>query len=267
MRLDKYLFEQNYFDSRRKAQDAIKDGLVSINGKVITKSSFDYLEGDIKIQKADIDFVSRGGFKLLQAINHFELDFANKVVLDIGASTGGFTDCSLKHGAKMVYATDVGTSQLISTLKDDIRVKSIENLNFRDAKRENFDNNVFDFVVIDVSFISLEHIFANLSSFVDKDSLIVALIKPQFELGDISIKNKGIITKKEDHLLAIDSVEYKALKHGFYLNKLTFSPIVGEKKGNIEFIGLFSLNNLGKLDKKVYFNIVNTAHDVLKGGR
>ena len=106
-----------------------------------------------------------------------------------------------------------------------------------------------------------------MSDIIDNDKYLILLIKPQFELGDISIKNKGIITKKEDHLLAIDSVEYKALKHGFYLNKLTFSPIVGEKKGNIEFIGLFSLNNLGKLDKKVYFNIVNTAHNVLKGGR
>lgn len=267
MRLDKYLFEQNYFDSRRRAQDAIKDGLVSVNGKVITKSSFDYIEGDIKIQKTEINFVSRGGFKLLQAINHFNLDFTNKTVLDIGASTGGFTDCSLKHGAKMVYATDVGTSQLISTLKEDSRVKSIENLNFREANKEHFDNKIFDFVVIDVSFISLEHIFANLSKFIDQNSLVVALIKPQFELGDISIKNKGIITKKEDHLLAIESVENKALKNGFYLNQLTFSPIVGEKKGNIEFIGLFSLNNLGKLDKKVYFNIVSTAHNVLKGGR
>lgn len=267
MRLDKYLFENNYFDSRRKAQDAIKEGLVSINGKIVTKSSFDYIEGDIKIKSNDISFVSRGGFKLLQAINHFDLDFNDKLVLDIGASTGGFTDCSLKHGAKTVYATDVGTSQLNSLLRNDSRVKSIENLNFREALPKDFDNNIFDYIVIDVSFISLEHIFANLMPFVNKNTLIVALIKPQFELGDISIKNKGIISKKEDHLLSINLVENKANKYGFYLNKLTFSPIVGEKKGNIEYIGLFSLNDLGKLNKNVYINIVDVSHKLLKGGR
>ena len=267
MRLDKYLFDNNYFDSRRKAQDAIKEGLVAINGKIITKASFDYIDGDITVKSSEISFVSRGGFKLLQAIEKFNLDFNDKVILDIGASTGGFTDCSLKHGAKLVYATDVGTSQLVSSLKEDSRVKSIENLNFREAKPSNFDEKVFDFAVIDVSFISLEHIFGNLNSFVNNNSYVVALIKPQFELGDISIQNKGIITKKEDHLLAINLVESRANKFGFYLNKLTFSPIVGEKKGNIEFIGLFSKNNLGKLEKNVYFNVVDEAHRVLKGGR
>lgn len=267
MRLDKYLFENKYFDSRRKAQDAIKDGLVSINGKIITKSSFEYESGIIDIKQNDIEFVSRGGFKLLQAINKFNLDFKDKIVLDIGASTGGFTDCSLKHGARCVYATDVGTSQLVSSLKSDSRVVSIENLNFRDAKIEDFNKNIFDFVVIDVSFISLEHIFANLDKFVDENSLIVALIKPQFELGDISIKNKGIISRKEDHLLAITLVENKAYNHGFYMQKLTYSPIVGEKKGNIEYIGLFSKKDLGQLNKKVYFNTVEESHNVLKGGR
>ena len=267
MRLDKYLFDNNYFDSRRKAQDAIKDGLVSINGKVITKSSFDYTEGNITIKESEISFVSRGGFKLLQAIEKFNLDFNDKVILDIGASTGGFTDCSLKHGAKQIYATDVGTSQLVTSLKEDPRVKSIENLNFREAKPFNFDEKTFDYVVIDVSFISLEHIFGNLDLFVNDKSFVVALIKPQFELGDISIQNKGIISRKEDHLLAINLVETRANKYGFYLNKLTFSPIVGEKKGNIEFIGLFSKKNLGKLEKSVYFKVVEEAHKVLKGGR
>ena len=267
MRLDKYLFDNKYFDSRRKAQDAIKEGLVSINGKTITKSSYEYESGDIEIKENDIVFVSRGGFKLLQAINKFNLDFNDKHILDIGASTGGFTDCSLKHGAKCVFATDVGTSQLVSSLKNDSRVISKENLNFRDAKPEDFDNKIFDFVVIDVSFISLEHIFGNLNRFIDENSLIVALIKPQFELGDISIKNKGIITQKEDHLLAISLVEKRANKNGLYLQKLTYSPIVGEKKGNIEYIGLFSKNNLGKIDEKVYFNTVEESHKVLKGGR
>ena len=228
---------------------------------------FDYIEGNITIKESTIVFVSRGGFKLLQAIEKFKLDFKDKVIIDIGASTGGFTDCSLKHGAKQVYATDVGTSQLVSSLKADPRVKSIENLNFREAKLSNFDDKTFDFAVIDVSFISLEHIFGNLDSFVNENSYVVALIKPQFELGDISIQNKGIISRKEDHLLAINLVETRANKYGFYLNKLTFSPIVGEKKGNIEFIGLFSKRNLGKLDKNVYFNVVEEAHKVLKGGR
>jgi len=267
MRLDKYLFDNRYFDSRRKAQDAIKDGLVKINGKVITKSSFDYLDGKIEIDERDILFVSRGGFKLLQAIQKFNLDFNEKIVLDIGASTGGFTDCSLKHGAKCVYATDVGTSQLISSLKNDSRVKSIENLNFREATPAHFDNLIFDFVVIDVSFISLDYIFANLSRFINENTQIVALIKPQFELGNISIQNKGIISKAEDHLLAIKTVEKHANKYNLYLNKLTFSPIVGEKKGNIEFIGLFSVQKLGNITENVYFKVVKDAHNLLKGGR
>lgn len=267
MRLDLYLFENNYFDSRRKAQDAVKEGYVSVDGKVITKCSFDYLNGEIKIKNRDIEFVSRGGYKLLQGITHFDLDFKDKLVLDIGASTGGFTDCSLRHGAKHVYATDVGTLQLATSLKEDSRVTSIENLNFRNAVPSDFDNYIFDFVVIDVSFISLEHIFSNLDNFIDSNSNIVALIKPQFELGDISIANKGVITKIEDHLLAIEKVVERANKYNLYLNKLTFSPIMGEKKKNIEFIGLFSKNNIGVFEKSTIYNIVRNAHKVLKGGK
>lgn len=267
MRLDKYLFENRYFDSRRKAQDAITDGLVKVNGKVILKCSFDFIDGEIIITEREIDYVSRGGYKLNQAINNFKLNLKDTLVLDIGASTGGFTDCCLRNGARHVFALDVGTLQLSPKLRNDPRVTSIENMNFKDAKSSDLNDNIFDFIVIDVSFISLEHIFANLKLFTDNETKIVALIKPQFELGDISIANKGIISKKEDHLLAIKLVEKRANKYGFYLEKLTFSPIVGEKKGNIEFIGLFSSKNLGNSECLEYTNIVNIAHDVLKGGR
>lgn len=267
MRLDKFLIENNYFDSRRKAQDAIADGLVKVNGKIITKSSFDYASGLIEIEERNLNFVSRGGFKLKQAIDHFSLNFKGKLVLDIGASTGGFTDCSLQNGAKHVYALDVGTLQLSDKLKNDSRVTSIENMNFKNALPKDLDNNIFDFIVIDVSFISLEHIFANLKAFSNENTIIIALIKPQFELGDISIVNKGVINKTIDHLLSIKLVEERANKSNLFLNKLTFSPIVGEKKGNIEFIGLFSYQNLGKLSDLEYTNIVEKAHKVLKGGR
>ena len=138
MRLDNYLLNKNYFQTRNKAQQAIKSNRIKVNDKVITKNGYDVSELDkIEITPVEYEFVSRGGYKLLKAIKEFNLDFNNKVVIDLGASTGGFTDCSLKFNAQKVYAIDVGTDQLDKSLKENHKVISIENLNIKDIDSSN----------------------------------------------------------------------------------------------------------------------------------
>lgn len=263
MRLDIELFNRNLFESRQKAKYAIENKRVLVNNALITKASFDVSSEDkIEIIQIDDEFVSRAGNKLLKAINEFSLDFTDKIMLDIGASTGGFTDCALQHGAKYVYALDVGTNQLHPKIRADKRVKCIEQTNFRYCKKEDLDNTMFDIVSIDVSFISLEIILDNLSQFLKEDGYVVALIKPQFELYEESNKNKGLITKKDDHIKAIDKVIKHAISLGFYPENLTFSPILGEKKENIEYLVLLS-----KVNKNINIsieNVVNKSHLVLK---
>lgn len=263
MRLDQLLFQKGYFESRQKARYAIQNGLVKVNGKTITKVSLDCSPDNlIEVIKGENEYVSRGGQKLLKAIETFEIALTEKVILDVGASTGGFTDCALQHGAKLVYAIDVGSNQLVSKLLQDSRVISKENMNFRYAKSSDLDNMVFDYILIDVSFISLKFIFANLESFCKENTQIVALIKPQFELYEESVEHKGIISKPSDHCKAIEKVIEYANDNGYVMNKLTYSPIVGEKKENIEFLGLFSKRKTESINLE---EIVKQAHDHLKG--
>ena len=162
MRLDKYLIEHNFFSSREKAQTAIKHNTVKVNGTIVTKASLD-IHDDMTVEVIDIfnKFVSMGGLKLEKAIEDFELDFQGKQVLDIGSSTGGFTDCALQNGAAHVTAIDVGTNQLVEKLRNDDRVLSLENKDFRDLLPSDVDNRRYDFIVSDVSFISLTYILHN----------------------------------------------------------------------------------------------------------
>ena len=232
MRLDLFLVEKGYFKTRSKAKLALDEKQVLVNGK-IEKASYDAKEDDL-IELININpYVSRGGLKLEGAINSFKLDFNNKIILDIGASTGGFTDCSLKHGAKLVYAVDVGTNQLDETLKNDKRVISFEKTNIKDI--DHFDNEI-DYLVMDVSFVSIEHLLPSINHFINDNNALITLIKPQFELGQINMKN-GIVKDKKLHLKVLNNVFEELKKYNLGIYKLIESPILGGS-GNKEFLAL-----------------------------
>ncbi len=246
-RLDAYLQAIKPEKSRTYFQSLIKEGQVMVNGKVITKAAYLVAESDkIVIQDVADKYVSRGGDKLEHAIQVFNLDLFGKSVLDIGASTGGFSDCSLQHGAAFVCAVDVGTNQLADKLKFNPKVHSIENLNFRYATKEDIPFAPYDIVVIDVSFISLAPIFDNLAQFVKEGAIIIALIKPQFAAGLEYVGKNGVVKSDKGQLAAINNtIQYANVNH-FYLKGLTLSPITGKKSGNTEYLGLFCYEKVGQ---------------------
>lgn len=237
MRLDLYLVENNYFESRNKAKSEIENGNVIVNGKKILKSSYDVNENDnIEITDDICPFVSRGGYKLDCAIKEFNLDFNGKTVLDIGASTGGFTDCSLKHGAKIVYAVDVGSNQLHESLKVDKRVISMENTNILDAKNIPYT----DFIVMDVSFVSIEYLLSGIEKYITDSNSFVCLIKPQFEVGKMNLKG-GIVKDRNSYLKVLENVNTALSNYNLGISKLILSPILGGS-GNKEFLALIKRN-------------------------
>ena len=236
-RLDVFLVNNGYYSSREKASQAIKKGLIEVDGKIITKPSNPTSnESIIKVLEVMLPYVSWGGMKLERAINYFNLDFKEKIVLDIGASTGGFTDCALQHGAKMVYAVDVGSNQLDQKLKYDLRVHSYENTNICD-----FDTDVkFDFLVMDVSFVSITKIIPSLLKFLNEDNKLICLFKPQFEVGKVKMKN-GVIKDPKIHKSVVVMLIEFIKEMGLYVNDLTYSTQKG-KSGNIEYLAVVSLN-------------------------
>ena len=242
MRLDQYLVQNGFYDSRSKAQNAIKNGDILVNG-LKPKSSCDVSEKDeIEVVSNSCPYVSRGGLKLLCAIEEFKLDFNDKVVLDIGASTGGFTDCALKHNAKLVYSIDVGSSQLHPTLKTNPKVISYENTNILDFKCDTH----FDFIVMDVSFVSIEYLLQGICNFISDDTIFIALIKPQFELDGKRFKN-GIVKDYHLWLDAICNVSDALNLKGLSIYKLVKSKIKGGD-GNQEFLALIKKGNYKELN-------------------
>jgi 23S rRNA (cytidine1920-2'-O)/16S rRNA (cytidine1409-2'-O)-methyltransferase len=241
VRLDSYLHQKKITESRQYAQRIIRDNRVIVNGRVCTKvAQLIYEDDEVQVlESTNRQYVSRGGYKLEAAIKSFSLDFSNKVVMDIGASTGGFTDCALHHGAANVVSIDVGSNQIHPSLRNRNEIQIIENTNFRTFTNKEYYHK-FDIVVIDVSFISLSHIFENLSNYLSTNSLIVALIKPQFEAGPEMIGKNGVIKGKNKHVKIIEKVIMQAKVRGYELMRLHYSPIQGERNGNIEFLGLFS---------------------------
>ncbi len=230
MRLDLFLVEKGYFKSRSRAQDEIKAGHVLVNNKN-TKSSLDVTD----IDKIDIinpiPYVSRGGLKLEKAIKVFNLDFKDKTVLDIGASTGGFTDCALKFGAKKVFSVDVGSNQLDDSLRKDKRVVVLENTNILDTDIK----DKIDFLVMDVSFVSILHLVSAIKKYLNNNNQLVCLIKPEFEAG--TMVKKGVIRDKNLHFNILSKVKNELLLNNLYISKIDVSPIKGGS-GNIEFISL-----------------------------
>ena len=233
-RADVVLVEEKYFETRARAQEAIKNGQVKVNGVVIKKPSQEIEDGQ-KIELAEniLKYVSRGGLKLEKAIKEFKIDFDGKVVLDMGSSTGGFTEVSLLNGAKKVYAVDVGTGQLHKDLLNNPKVISMEKTEIRDVGEKIFDE--CDIIVADISFISEVKILGAIYDKISKQNLYI-LIKPQFEMGaELSRKYKGVI--KDYNLskkIASQAIE-QIVTLGFSVHGITDSPITGGD-GNHEFI-------------------------------
>lgn len=238
IRLDQYLIKNNYCQTRSQAQQMIKLGNVKVDNIVVLKNNF-LIDETNKVSTNELKYVSRGGFKLEHAFNEFKIIPKNKVVLDIGASTGGFTDCCLQFGAKKVYALDVGTNQLNEKLLLDNRVKSLEQTNLKSINKSLFSDQI-DFIVCDVSFISLKNVFYALKEFYNSELDLIFLIKPQFELDKKTMtKNKGFVKSDKDRMIAINNVIEYAKNNNLKLIKLIESPITGNKKNNIEYLGYF----------------------------
>ncbi len=239
-RLDLFLVKNNYCESRNKAQELIAQQKVLVNGEVATKSNMDVNSNDVIEIIEPLPFVSRAGLKMLKAIETWNLDLKDKVVLDVGASTGGFSDCCLQHGAKKVYCLDVGTDQLHESLKNNPKVVDLSPINIKELNQSLIAEPI-DYVVSDLSFISSKFMFAALNTItLDKDVKVISLIKPQFELSpEIVGKNNGVIKEPKYHQEAILKVIQYATDNNFKNLGIIESPIKGAKKNNTEFLGLF----------------------------
>lgn len=234
-RLDQYLVKEGLVQSRERGKALIMAGQVFVNSIRIDKPGTGIKADDkIEIKGETLPYVSRGGLKLEKAINSYQLDLHEKVILDIGASTGGFTDCALQNGASLVYAVDVGYGQLDWKLRQDKRVITIERKNARYLSSEDIPEPV-DFVTIDVSFISLTKVFPAILPLMKVDGQIISLIKPQFEAGRDKVGKKGVVKDKKTHCEVILKIVDFAKKIGFIPLALQYSPITGPN-GNIEFL-------------------------------
>lgn len=240
-RIDVLLVEQGYYESREKAKAAIMAGLVYANNEPIEKAGMKIpRDAELKVKGSVHPYVGRGGLKLEKAIRHFGLDMNQLVMLDIGSSTGGFTDCALQHGASHVYAIDVGYNQLDWSLRNDERVTVMERTNFRYVTPEDLLGPVPNFASIDVSFISLRIILPPLLALLEKPADIVALIKPQFEAGRDKVGKSGVVRDWKVHKDVLQTMLHFASQLGLTLKGLTFSPITGGE-GNIEFLAHWQL--------------------------
>ena len=238
MRIDVYLSNSGIVSSRTEAKNFIDEGAVSVNGIIVKKASFD-VDGseDITVDKSVKEFVSRGGVKLKGAISHFGIDVNDRLCIDVGASSGGFTDCLLKCGAKHVIAVDSGSGQLSDSIRRDERVTSIEGYNARYMKPEDFAYTP-NLSVMDVSFISATYIIPAVFSVLDDGSDFVCLIKPQFEVGRSGLGKGGIVKDSKIRDAAVKKVLDFALDVGFEVKGIIQSPIRGGD-GNIEFLAHF----------------------------
>ena len=236
-RVDVLAYKQGLFDTREQAKRGVMAGLVVavINGERFDKPGEKIDEAtELKLKGEKLKYVSRGGLKLEKALNQFGLSVEGKIAIDIGASTGGFTDVMLQNGASQVFSVDVGTNQLAWKLRNDPRVVSMEQFNFRYAEPDDFEVTP-SFASIDVSFISLDLILPALHRILAENGQVVALVKPQFEAGREQIGKNGIIKDPKIHLAVLEKVATFAGAHGFAVKGVDYSPIQGGH-GNIEFL-------------------------------
>lgn len=271
MRLDAFLVAKGYVSGREKAKELIENGAVTVNGKTVLKAAFKVTDDSvIECDTSSIRFVGRGGLKLEKALQISGLDVTGMVAMDVGASTGGFTDCLLKAGARSVYAIDVGTDQLHPTLREDERVTVLEGTDIRsDALHSIIPPKSLDICAVDVSFISLEQVVPSVLPFLKDGATLLCLIKPQFEAGKSAVGKHGVVRDKKVHCSVLETVCGFFVSLGLTIQKLDFSPVTGGE-GNIEFLIVLVYSNT----KAPVFapvpvrEVVEKAHEFLKkGGR
>lgn len=259
-RLDILLTEKNFFDSRARAKAMIMAGKVLVNGQKVDKAGTLIADdAAIRILGEEMPFVSRGGLKLQKALDVFKINLSGLIAADVGASTGGFTDCMLQHGAKKVYAIDVGYGQLAWKLRSNVQVVNMERTNIRNVTPQDIAD-ALDFVSIDVAFISLEKVLPVVYDLLKDSGEVVALIKPQFEAGREHVGKHGVVRDKKIHAAVIERVLNFAASVGFNVQGLDFSPIKGPE-GNIEYLA-----HLSKDDSAAAVEIesvVSAAHEEL----
>lgn len=249
MRADTFLAQNGYAESRTRAARLISEGKIVIDGKIVQKASEDIPDGKHTVVIKELDpYVGRGGLKLEAALEHFKIDVAEKKCIDIGASTGGFTDCLLQKGAGFVFAVDSGRGQLHPSLCSDERVINIEGYNARELSRDEF--GVFDVAVMDVSFISQTLIHEGLSDVLDEGAVFIGLIKPQFESGRSALGKKGIVKNEKDRESAIKRVLESAVINSLEPVGLIRSPIKGGD-GNVEYLACFIKKDGGIAENKI----------------
>lgn len=264
-RLDVLLFEKGMAESRQKAQAIIMSGQVFVDEQRVDKAGAAVDEAArIEVRGQTLAYVSRGGLKLEKAMSTFPISLKGAVCADIGASTGGFTDCMLQNGAVKVYAVDVGYGQLAWKLRSDERVVCMERTNARYLTREQI-SEALDFVSIDVSFISLHLILPAVRALLSKDGQVVCLVKPQFEAGREKVGKKGVVRDPQVHLEVLEQFLRHAAEADFTVKGITFSPIRGPE-GNIEYLGFLQAGALAPWQGDLKA-VVDASHAELEGSR
>lgn len=235
-RLDSELVARGLSRSRERAKEMIRSGSVTVNGKISRKPSDEVSEADVIESSQEENYVGRGALKLEKAVEEFRIDLKDKICLDIGASTGGFTDFMLQHGAAKVYAVDVGHGQLAQSLAADERVVNMEGTDIREVTADNIGGQA-DFISADVSFISLTRILPKIYELMKDSGCGAVLIKPQFEAGRSDIGKRGIVKDRKVHIRVLSEIDSFASSVGFITEKYTYSPVRGGS-GNIEYLVL-----------------------------
>lgn len=263
IRLDQYLCQHGLAQSRERAKALIMAGIVFVNKEKSDKpGNMIDEQAHVEVRGHDIGYVSRGGLKLERAMQVFPVSPSEKVCMDIGASTGGFTDCMLQNGAKKVYAVDVGYGQLAWKLRCDERVKNMERTNIRHVTPEMLEEPV-EFFSVDVSFISLKHIFPVAAAVTTADAQGVCLVKPQFEAGKEKVGKKGVVREAQTHREVLHQAISYALENGFSVLGLDHSPIKGPE-GNIEFLMYVKKQGDAQPSQEEIALVVEQAHQNLQ---
>lgn len=262
-RLDVLLTERGLCESRQKAQAAIMAGLVTVNGMKVTKAGAAIADEDVlEVKGPAIPYVSRGGLKLEKAMKLWNIDLSGKVCADIGASTGGFSDCMLQCGAGKVYAVDTGYGKLDWKIRTDPRVIALERTNARYLTHEQVPDEL-DFASVDVSFISLRLILPALRGVLKDGGEVICLVKPQFEAGRENVGKKGVVRDPAVHLQVLEQFLIHARENGFSVKDITFSPIKGPE-GNIEYLGYITTRDT-PLQEFALKELVRESHQALEG--
>lgn len=261
-RLDVLLVKNGLAESREKAKVIIMSGQVFVNNQREDKPGQSFNDDCIiEVHGNTLKYVSRGGLKLEKAMNNFDVTLSGKVCMDIGSSTGGFTDCMLQNGAVKVYSVDVGHGQLDWKLRNDDRVVCMEGTNARYLTREDIDDTI-DFASCDVSFISLTKILPAIHEILSENGEMVCLIKPQFEAGKDKVGKNGVVRDKKVHEEVVRNIIEFTNNSGFLVLNLDYSPIKGPK-GNIEYLMHIRKDAEGDFDESIIENIVNLAYSEL----